>query len=225
VTNQADLTPFNTVGTYTYKVQGVNAAGTGPKVSASVTVGPGAVAQLRSVTTTTASGGLNFPANTQPSDWLVLYVLSGVTDYSISGWATVPINVNQSNSGRRTKVFVRQAGATDTMVTLAPPVLYGAILAAYQGASSLGASVSGLAANTTTCAASLTRTSAGGVVVGGMGHLSGTFTVPASFTSQGTVGSLMSLADRNYMSTGTSSATWTQSGAQYSVCWFLELIP
>lgn len=69
----ANLT-FNTVGSYTYKIAGVNSAGTGPKASATITVGTAVT--FRAASKRSGAGSLSFPTGTQGNDWLVMYVLS-----------------------------------------------------------------------------------------------------------------------------------------------------
>jgi hypothetical protein len=228
--DQASLT-FVTAGTYTYKVLGVNATGSGPKASATITVqppagGPGPLA-YRASGKRLSAGTFTYPTGTLPGDWLVLWIYSTVDIPTPVGWDN-PKKVSWFGASRWANVFRRQA-ASETSVSIpaagSSPVL---VMAAYSGGSGWGniTNITETSASLGTCTTSIARTAAQSVIVTAASDRGGaTPTVPASFSLRET-STNTAFADRVYGTTGTSSVVWGQGEILLpAVCVSLEILP
>jgi hypothetical protein len=217
---------FANVGTYTYAVSGNGTPGTGPKASATITVGTGI--NFRGWSSKTSTGTLAFPTGTQSSDWLALYIVSSGTFTTPTGWNPAATRALTNYPGFYVNLFTRQAG-TDTGVSIGSNTR--GIIVAYQGGSGFGAAATFVesAPSGGNCALSATRQTAGGVVISFFSDADSVAgSLPSGYASRVTLttgSSVDSIAERFYGSTGTSSVTWLQGGAasHSAFCTLIEL--
>ena len=220
-----------TAGSYPVTITATNSAGTATQ-NFTLTVTQPVPPQFRSSSALDGSGTLGFPAGSVSTDWLVMYVVSTATFPTPAGWTLSRSYTWSSGYGYFSYVFTRQVGAA-TNVTIST-TNGGALIAAYQNVSGVGA-IGTFAESTGTSVAanSITTQHPNSVVVGVASDRDPVNpTAPASFTSRSSFAMTYfgnNIADRFYGSAGaTGSTSWTQSaspGSWPAVAILIELLP
>jgi hypothetical protein len=224
---------FTNFGTFTYKVAGVNAAGTGPTTSSTVSIrNP---IEFRSVATRSGTGVMAFPAGTQPTDFLVLFVVSHNGPLPLpTGW-TYRQGAYWAINGRYVQLYTKVAG-TDTTVNLTASgtmIYAGAILAAYSGVSNvglIGPFVQTSAAASGCAVSNRSGFSLGSLVIGLLADLTDTASGsdPVGYRSRAVFNPgtyRLRFSDMDNAAGTTLSAAFTQGTGNPAFCNLVELLP